>query len=288
MRSSDGYYSTGEKVFYKREYSTRWHGPATVIGQDSKVVFVRHRSRIVRVAVCRLVKLNHLSKANDITMGTANFQANKDATKNKQRSDKDTDEVGSIIHEEQPIENIHHSELGTDELEQQAENLENQCRQTKSGRIVKKPLRYIPEDGKWHKNVDQAKSLDGSKNINEEEIAIVYIPKERHLDPEVVEAKRNELKNGKDFEVIDEIEDKGQKRISTRWVIVEKVYQDGKKGVKARLVVRGFKEEESFQVDAFTACKATLRSALAIAANESWQTETVDVKGAFLQGGKIE
>ena len=71
---------------------------------------------------------------------------------------------------------------------------------------------------KWIK----ARSLNDSKIKNEEEVAFVDISKERQLDPEAVEAKRNELKNWKDFEVIDEIEDKGQKYISTRWVIVEK------------------------------------------------------------------
>ena len=71
-------------------------------------------------------------------------------------------------------------------------------------------------------------------------------------------------------------------------MVVEKEYQDGSKGVKARSVVRGFEEEKIFQVDASTASKATLRSSLTIAANENWQVETVDVKGALLQGNKIE
>ena len=62
MRSSDEYYNTGENVFYKREDSNRWHGPATVIGQDSTVVSLRHGSRIV----CQLVKLNPLYEANNI------------------------------------------------------------------------------------------------------------------------------------------------------------------------------------------------------------------------------
>ena len=64
-------------------------------------------------------------------------------------------------------------------------------------------------------------------------------------------------------------------------MVVEKESQDGSKGVEARLVVRGFQEENIFQVDTSTASKATLRSALAIAANENWQVETVDVKGHF-------
>ena len=131
MRSSDEYQSTAENVFYKREDSNRWHGPATVIGQDSKVVFFRHGSRIVRVAVCRLVKLNPLSEANINTMDVTNSQASKDITKNKQRSEIDIDEVGSIFDDEQPVENSHNSELGIDELEEQAQDLEDQSKQTR-------------------------------------------------------------------------------------------------------------------------------------------------------------
>ena len=126
-------------------------------------------------------------------------------------------------------------------------------KQARSGRIVKKPLRYILEDGEWQEKVDQARSFNDSKNYNEEEVAIVYISKQRQLDSEVIEAKRRELNNWKNFEVIDEIEDNSQKCISTRWVIVESKYQDGSIGVKAKLVVRGFEEEESYQVDAPTA-----------------------------------
>ena len=59
---------------------------------------------------------------------------------------------------------------------------------------------------------------------------------------------------------------KNQRVISTRWVITEKTYPDGSIKPKARLVVRGFEEEEEVQVDAPTAAKMTLRTVLSIAA----------------------
>ena len=43
-------------MFFKRQYSNRWHGPGKVIGQDGKVVFVRHGDQLVRVSTCRIVK----------------------------------------------------------------------------------------------------------------------------------------------------------------------------------------------------------------------------------------
>ena len=47
----------GEKVWYKRERGNgRWRGPAKVIFQDGKVVWLRHGSTAIRVSVNRIVK----------------------------------------------------------------------------------------------------------------------------------------------------------------------------------------------------------------------------------------
>ena len=42
VRITDETYQPGDKVFFKRQDSNRWHGPAKVIGQNGKVVFVRN------------------------------------------------------------------------------------------------------------------------------------------------------------------------------------------------------------------------------------------------------
>ena len=46
---SDVSYENGEKVFFKRQDSKRWHGPGTVIGQDGKQIILRNGRVIVRV-----------------------------------------------------------------------------------------------------------------------------------------------------------------------------------------------------------------------------------------------
>ena len=69
---------------------------------------------------------------------------------------------------------------------------------------------------------------------------------------------------------VDIIDDKNPRVISTRWVITEKTYPDGLVKPKARLVARGFEEEEEVQVDAPTAAKMTLRIVLVITANKKW------------------
>jgi len=49
----------------------------------------------------------------------------------------------------------------------------------------------------------------------------------------VIEAKQAEIENWKNMEAVD---DNDQKVISTRWVLTEKEYLDGKIKPKARLV----------------------------------------------------
>ena len=49
-------FSHGERVWYKRERDGKWKGPAKVIFQDGKIIWVRHGSSAVRVSVNRIVK----------------------------------------------------------------------------------------------------------------------------------------------------------------------------------------------------------------------------------------
>ena len=54
--------SQGDKVFYKREDCSRWRGPATVIGRDGKVVFLRHGGFQIKCHLCRVVNVNEIYK----------------------------------------------------------------------------------------------------------------------------------------------------------------------------------------------------------------------------------
>ena len=51
---------------------------------------------------------------------------------------------------------------------------------------------------------------------------VVFIPRERHGEPEIVKAKLAEIDNWIKMEVVDVVNGKGQKIMSTRWVITEK------------------------------------------------------------------
>ena len=54
MRAAEETYVNGDAVYYKREGKERWLGPATVVFQDGRVVFVRHGGIFVRVSPNRL------------------------------------------------------------------------------------------------------------------------------------------------------------------------------------------------------------------------------------------
>ena len=54
LRCAQQVYHRDQRVYYKRDNSERWLGPAKVMFQDGKVVFVRHGNEYYRVSVNRL------------------------------------------------------------------------------------------------------------------------------------------------------------------------------------------------------------------------------------------
>ena len=48
-------YKTGDQVYFKREKSKNWHGPARVVGQLDNVVIVKHGGLLYRVHPCKIV-----------------------------------------------------------------------------------------------------------------------------------------------------------------------------------------------------------------------------------------
>ena len=78
-------YQNGDQVYYKKNDSQYWKGPATVIGIDNKQVFIRHGGIYVRVNTCNLQLVN-------------------DSVKNvKWKLDKDSPDVQNYSKEKQNI-----------------------------------------------------------------------------------------------------------------------------------------------------------------------------------------
>ena len=116
-----------------------------------------------------------------------------------------------------------------------------------------------------------------------EEILAVLIPKEQSNTPEVMQAKFDELNKLKAFDTYEEVEDVGQERITTVWVLTEKGDQK-----RARLTARGFQETGEFPTDSPTVQKGSVRLILALAATNSWTLKTIDISSAFLQGDEMD
>ena len=94
---------------------------------------------------------------------------------------------------------------------------------------------------------------------SQEDIMKVFatnIPSKEHHHPDVTAAKEKELSKWREFEASEEVKYTGKEHVlSSRWVITRK--SDG--SVKARLVVRGFEEQDYPQSDSPTASNNSLK-----------------------------
>ena len=74
-------------------------------------------------------------------------------------------------------------------------------------------------------------------------IYTVELPVSEHGTPEVKEAKMVEVSNLLDYDVFEEVENKGQETIGSRWVVTAKEKHDAQKQkTNSRLFARGFQE----------------------------------------------
>ena len=85
----------------------------------------------------------------------------------------------------------------------------------------------------------------------------------------------------------EEVEDHGQERLSSRWILTDKSTPTEVK-VKARLVCRGFEENIQVQADSPTCSRETLHMLLALSATKEWKIKSGDVKNAYLQGEQLD
>ena len=59
----------------------------------------------------------------------------------------------------------------------------------------------------------------GESNDNVEVVQAVFIPIEHHSESEVLETKQKELENWTSFGFYNEIDDQGQRTMSTKWIV---------------------------------------------------------------------
>ena len=116
------------------------------------------------------------------------------------------------------------------------------------------------------------------RRLGQEECNMVLIPRERHKELQVREAKKKELETLNYWEAMEVIEDEGQFRISCTWVVWMKPQETGEEECRARLVARGYEEEFEVPSDSPTVDKACIRLIMMICASNKWTIKTSDVK----------
>ena len=98
-----------------------------------------------------------------------------------------------------------------------------------------------------------------------------------------------EINNLHKYGAFDEVEDHGQERTASRWVITQNNnHGDMKTKIKACLVVKGLQEEEEPKSNPQAPSKEALNLITAIAANEEFSIRTLDINNAFRQDKSIE
>ena len=136
----------------------------------------------------------------------------------------------------------------------------------------------------WNVNLEQA---EWRHPESEEDCLLVMIPKHRHGEKDCRDAKKAELEKLKSFDTVTEVQDSGKFRISSTWVLWVKELPEGVSEVRARLVARGYEEQEEVISDSPTIDQVNIKILLAVVASKGWKVVSSDVKSAFLQGKEI-
>ena len=136
-----------------------------------------------------------------------------------------------------------------------------------------------------------------NKEVREEHI-FLEVSSDRYDELHIREAMHLEVEKWRANEVYAEVEDKGQPRISSRWVIIEKVERNDNKIriAKARLTPRGYEEllkyenrdETSMPTNSPTIEKRSIRAMLNVVVSKSWKLHSLDIKSAFLNSDAID
>ena len=328
IRPWSGMYQMGERVYYKRPDGHEWKGPGTVVGQDGSIIFVRHGGTLIRVHQSRLQKVKsdleqenmtrkELQPASETAHDCQQYQSEKSVPKSMLDLDAESDAL-----EEDEGNAPRDTEMNTEDdpvVDTEVETRVDLARigpgqvieynhvdtGTKiSAKVLSKAGKATGRNKNWYNiqclepeeyegermSVDLTKvnglvlsNTEPATNANSDET--VLITNEVSFE----NAKKEELESWKKNHVYTEIEDSGQKCISTRWICTLKETKDGVK-TKAKLVARGFEEigKEDMQKDSPTCTNESLKVILSVFAQRKWTPCSMDIKIAFLQGKEID
>ena len=311
---NDAVFESNDKVYYKRNNSPKWKGPACVIGQDNKNIIIKHGGETVRVHPASLIHVHKAVPTNPEEIQQTEVSENT-PDNNMVESDEETSQDNNLGSDEEVIiEPAEINELNRFPADQTSSMNEKTSEET---RIllpqIKTRIAYKTKDSerlsegivhsragkatgkyRYHMNVQapnegEIKVLDFSSDVEEwhpiTEVLIASSANKENINA----AKEKELKDWSDNNVYSEVEDKDQHTISCRWVIETKKV-NGLDITKARLCARGFEDEEAVnrRTDSPTCSKEALRITFAIMASSNWTCKSMDIKRAFLQGNTLD
>ena len=324
IRTNNEVYDYGDVVYYRRMKDNKWHGPARVIFQDGKVIFIRHGAIYVRVSANRLVKAGQelakqveaVSPSKLMTQATYSSSPSKleypaglpkpavssKAPEMQLLDDSSDAQLETHRDNPDPVEE-NHEEIMPPSSSRSAEpnkiNLKrNEKIRFKDGDLWKEAT--IVGRGKAtgkYRNWFNVSPADGSENhsVNLEVVEFEKVP-ETPEDVLMVMIPRDQ-QSSQDCMDAKMTELKKLADFQT-YKEVDDLGQEriscrwvlSKKGseTRARLVARGYEEEHDIPSDSPTLSKAGMRIIVALAAAQDWIIETTDIKSAFLQGSKLD
>ena len=303
------YFVNGDLVYFKRNDSSMWHGPAKVLGKDAQNYLLKHGGIYVRVHPCRMQLVQEvdgnpgdlIAPVVDSTSVEPVVESVPPADGSSDESDEDevphrgrvpetppatpaTRHVPPNLDASPPMANLD-MDLHDSSASHSSQSLSSADDFIPAAvrRLLPhntSPLRLLPEP---------SPSGPDSSGSDIEEILFGEGRSRCTDQARFKDAKLEELKRWRDMEVYDEIDDLGQgPRISSRWVCTEKE-KGGKLVTKARLVAKGCEEEvDQIKTDSPTCQKDSLRIILCVLASRGWTLKTIDIKCAFLQGFPLE
>ena len=308
------FFSNGVSVYYKRNNSREWHGPAKVLGKDSQNYLLKHGGIYIRVHPCRLQPVcNEPVLDESVPNLCPQGSLPPDQSSPMLHS---TDHAGQAGISDNDSEDDEPSGVPSHNLPLSPPNTPMPVPGEPDPGLAPVPPSpvlmpaiedAIPDEPCPMSPTHQSPTSERINAQYEPDIPTVPLALRRLADynkPPISDeyeevlftsnhtkfdnAKLDEITKWRDMDTFEEVDDTGQQpRVSCRWVYTEKE-KGGKVTLKARLVARGFEEHNpQIRTDSPTCSKASLRLLLLVLSSSSWTLHSLDVKSAYLQGAPI-
>ena len=239
------FYNEGDEVFFQEKDKKSWIGPVKVFCQKGREIYLFSNGNIRKVPSCKVKPFKSVSSFVDSTPSSVDSKLLIDDTELKNVDRR-------ISFEGDSIESMDLDENKSFNLNNKKSLKSNVCEDLDKDVV-----------GTYWMKLENSECYS-----NEITTYVVEVPVHQHNRPDVKIAKEVEIKNLLDYDTFEEVDDVGQERITSRWVVTAKEVHDGQKSkCKARLVARGLQEEISLQSDSPTVLRESNKLFTAVAAN---------------------